>query len=303
MLGLHMQLESCNPNPFCTWLERAQGCFASLLSVIFPREGVSTGLPDSLQPECEQVSSGSKPSCPWASRRPGTRAVGDRLPEHTAWSWRPSRWGAAKAQAYWPSLGKNILSKLILMECRCPFVQQNNGTARQCSRTGVLEEQQCTPAKLKGQSVASASLLYYGWGQGDCKDRPDWPWLKSVLWLSLGGAINASHSVVNPALPAAKLLGACGGCGTKSLWNLLFPNRLSFLCRGPWPHSHLQIPLCNTAEHLGETLLCVCVCVCVGMGVLHILLLQHCSHTQHDTHSTDGVWKHTGKTTKINHPL
>lgn len=84
MLGLHMQLESCNPNPFCTWLERAQGCFASLLSVIFPREGVSTGLPDSLQPECEQVSSGSKPSCPWVSRRPGTRAVGDRLPEHTA---------------------------------------------------------------------------------------------------------------------------------------------------------------------------------------------------------------------------
>lgn len=28
-------------------------------------------LPDSLQAECEQVSSGAEPSCPWASRRPG----------------------------------------------------------------------------------------------------------------------------------------------------------------------------------------------------------------------------------------
>lgn len=31
------------------------------------------------------------------------------------------------------------------------------------------------------------------------------------------------------------------------------------------------------------------VSVCVGMSVLHILLPQHHSHTQPDTHSTDGV--------------
>lgn len=302
MLGLNMQLESCNPNPFCTWLERAQGCFASLLSVIFPREGVSTGLPDSLQPECEQVSSGSKPSCPWASRRPGTRTVGDRLPEHTAWSWRPSHWGAAKAQAYWPSLGKNILSKLILMECRCPFVQQNNGTARQCSRTGVLEEQQCTPAKLKGQSVASASLLYYWWGQGDCRTGLidlDCSLSSGSVWV-----VRLMQVTVWSTLPCLQLncsvlvgdvvLSPCEICFSPTDW--------AFCAEVPDLTPISKFPSATQQNIWGKPF-CVSVCVCVGMGVLHILLLQHCSHTQHDTHSTDGVWKHTGKTTKINHPL
>ncbi|KAF2979553.1 hypothetical protein EK904_008733 [Melospiza melodia maxima] len=54
-----------------------------LLSAVFPREGVSNRLPDSVQPESEQVSSGAKPSCLWASRRPGMGLQGTGCQRHS----------------------------------------------------------------------------------------------------------------------------------------------------------------------------------------------------------------------------
>lgn len=304
MLGLHMQLESCNPNPFCTWLERAQGCLAGLLSVVFPREGASNRLLDSLQPECEQVSSGAKPSCPWVSRRPGTRTAGDSLPEHTAWRWRPSHWGAAGAQAYWLALWRNILSKLIVVKRRCPFDQQNSSTARQCSWKCVGSSRNSSAPQPSWRSSEWLQHVLCTMGEArvtartalvdlDCRLSSGSVWVVRLMQVTVWSALPCLQLNCT-VLVRDMVLSVCEIC--------LSPAHQAFCAEGPGLAPISKFPS-TTEQSIWGKHFCMCVCRNGRWGLLHIRPPQHHSHTQPDAHSTDGAWKHTGKKTKINHPL
>lgn len=257
MLGLSMQLESCNPNPFCTWLEHAQGCFASLLSVVFPREGASNRLLDSLQPECEQVSLGAEPSCPWASRHPGTRRQAARAHGLEV---EAKPLGSCKGPGILTFPRKEHFIKTDSGEqevslCSAEQLHSRAVQLKRCPRGTAVHPSQAEGA-VSGFSISSVPWGRPGWLQG--QPRLTLPAISPLA--RSGWCANASHSVVNPALPTAKLHSACGGRGAKSLWNLPFPSTLSFLCGGPWPCSHLQFPSLQQRGAFGEnSSLCLCV--------------------------------------------
>lgn len=221
MLGLHMKLESWNPNPFCTWLERAQGCFAVLWVQCFPEKEWAIGCRTQCSQSANRFLQAPSPAvCGWG----GIVAWDCRgqAARDTAWRWGPSHWGAAGALAYWLSLRKKTFYQSWLWwNVGVPLFSRTaaepGSAAEKCPQVTAVHRSQ-TEGAVRGFSHSVPWL-----GQGDCKDSPGWPWLQSVLWLGPGGVINASHSVVNPALPAAKLCSACEGRGTKSLRNLPFP--------------------------------------------------------------------------------